>query len=111
MDLSKLESMSSEALQAIRDKCIDVLGKRKGNSLRRGAVGWFLDRQNAKRYIYVERINQKTVSGYEVDPITRARISLTSWRVSPNLLNMVGDVAPPKPVAAHRPSTAAAAVW
>lgn len=111
MDLTKLESMSSEALQAIRDKCVEVLGNRRSNSLRRGAVGWFLDRNNAKRFLYVERINAKTVSGYEVDPITRVRVNTTTWRVSPNLLNIVGDVAPPRPATAHRPSTAAAAVW
>lgn len=111
MDLTKLESMSSEALQAIRDKCIDTLAKRKDNSLRRGAIGWFLDRTNAKRYLYVERINTKTVSGYEVDSITRKRLSATTWRVSPNLLNIVGEATPPKPVAAHRPSTSAANAW
>lgn len=111
MDLTKLESMSSDALQAIRDKCVEVLGNRKANSLRRGAIGWFLDRNNAKRFLFIERINAKTVSGYEVDSITRRRLNTTTWRVSPALLNIVGDVAPPKPAAAHRPSTTAAAVW
>lgn len=111
MDLTKLESMSSEALQAIRDKCIDVLTKRRTNSLRRGAIGWFMDNKGGKRFLYIERINTKTVSGYEVDSVTQRRLNTTTWRVSPALLNIVGDVAPPKPAAAHRPSTAAAAVW
>ena len=111
MDLIKLELLSSEALQAVRDKCIDVLTKRRASTLRRGAIGWFMDGKGGKRFLYVDRINTKTVSGHEVDPITHKRLNTTTWRVSPNLLNIVGDVAPPKPAAAHKPSTTAAAVW
>ena len=106
MDLSKLEYMSVEMLTALRDKCVDVLAKRKTATLRRGATGWFIDREGNKRHIYVTRINSKTVSGFEIDPVTRARVTQTTWRVSPALLNMTTDVArPAMPAAPHRPTT------
>lgn len=109
MDFSKtklLELMSSEMLIALRDKCVEVLAKRKAAALRRGAVGWFIDRAGDKRHIYVTRINAKTVSGYEVDPVTRKRINQTTWRVSPALLNITNDgVKPAMPAVPHRPTT------
>lgn len=111
MDLTKLESMSSEALQAIRDKCVEVLVSRQKNTLRRGATAWFLDRDGHKRTVIVERINSKTVSGYEIDPTTRARVNTINWRISPALLNVIGDPAPAKPAPAHKPSTTASIAW
>jgi hypothetical protein len=112
MDLSKLEHISTEGLIAMRDKCVELLEKRKTATLRRGAVGWFIDRNGDKRHIYVTRINSKTVSGFEVDPITRVRLNQTNWRVSPTLLNVV--TATPARTSApviHRPTTEAEAVW
>lgn len=113
MNLSALESMSSDALLAIRDKCVSVLESRKTATLRRGAVGWFMDRNGVKRFLYIERINAKSVSGYEVDELTRRRLNPTTWRVSPALLNIVGDSMPraAAPAVPHRPSTTAEAVW
>lgn len=116
MNLAALESMSSDALQAIRDKCVEILGSRKCLSLRHGAVGWFFDRQGAKRFLKVERINPKTVSGHEVDGVTHQRLTTVNWRVSPQLLNIVGEVAPVRkaptaPVTPHRPTTSIPSSW
>ena len=111
MDLTKLESMSSEALQAIRDKCVEVLASRKENSLRRGGVAWFFDKDGRKRTMMIERVNAKSVSGREIDPVTLKNIGGTVWRVSPALLNVIGEPAPAKPAAAHKPSTTASGAW
>lgn len=111
MDLSKLDSVSSEGLQMLRDRCVELLAKRNTTQLRRGAIAWFMDSSGTKRHIYITRINTKTVSGEEMDPITRVRIPHKTWRVTPRLLNIVGDVASSKPATVHRPSTAAAALW
>lgn len=111
MDLSKLDQISSEGLQALRDRCVELLAKRNSTSLRRGAIAWFMDRNGNKRHIYVTRINAKTVSGEELDPITRVRNSFKTWRVSPQMLNVVGETAPARPVPAHRPSTSMPASW
>ncbi len=111
MDLSRLESMSSEGLQAIRDKCVEVLAARRATSLRRGCIAWFLDGKGMKRTIRVERINTKTVSGREIDPITLQTLGGLGWRVTPSVLNMVGEPAPPKPASAHKPSTNATSAW
>lgn len=111
MDLTKLESMSSEALQAIRDRCVEVLTSRKANSLRRGGVAWFFDKEGRKRTMLVERINAKSVSGREIDPVTLQKLGGTTWRVSPALLNVIGEPAPAKPAPAHKPSTTASSAW
>lgn len=85
-----MEKLSSESLQTIRDKAGEILKARGATALRRGAIGWFLDRAGTKRFMQVRRINAKTISGIEVDPVTFAPIAgRSTWRVSPNLLNMV----------------------
>ena len=113
MDLSKLEMMGSDTLQAIRDKCVEVLAARRENSLRRGATAWFIDSKGVKRTMLIERINSKTVSGREIDPITRQYIGSATWRVTPALLNVVGEKRPtpvaPTPI--HKPSTTADNAW
>lgn len=111
MDLSKLDHISTEGLQALRDRCVEILAKRKTSTLRRGVIAWFMDRDGNKRHIYVTRINAKTVSGEEVDSITRVRNPLKTWRVTPALLNVMADPTPTRPVPAHRPSTLLPSSW
>lgn len=116
MDLSKLDKLSTDALQKMRDTCQDILTKRNANAMRVGAVGWFLDGQGVKRFIRITRVNHKTVSGILVDEVTFMDLSAgrgQKWRVSPSLLNIL-DLSPKvKPSAApapvHRPTTSASA--
>ena len=61
MDLTKLESMSSDALRAIRDKTIEVLATRTDNQLRTGSIAWFKDREGNKRYVKITRANPKSM--------------------------------------------------
>ena len=91
MDLSKLELMTTDALQAIRDKCAEVLKKRAGLAIRHGVVAWFMDSSGKKRFMRIARINPKSVSGYEVDPDSHFRMGKTSWKVGQSLLNPVVD--------------------
>lgn len=90
MDLSKLEVVSTDALQAIRDKCADVLKKRAGLAIQRGAVAWFLDKEGGKRFMRISRINQRTCSGNEVDPDTHCLKPMT-WKVGMGALTPVVD--------------------
>ncbi len=90
MDLSKLESLSSETLQALRDKCIEVLKSRVGSGLYRGAVAWFNDSTGKKRYIRIKRVNAKTVSGQEYDYEHGVELTMR-WKVSPMMLNVIVD--------------------
>jgi hypothetical protein len=87
MDLTKLEVLSSETLQALRDKCVEVLRLRTAGAVRVGATAWFLDSAGKKRYLRITRINAKTVSGREVDEY-RNELP-TRWKVSPSSLNVV----------------------
>jgi hypothetical protein len=102
MDLKKLEGLSTEALASIRDKCAEVLRGRSEIALRSGAIGYFRDQRGVKRFMRVTRINQKTVSGYECDPETGARLGSAEarWKVSPHLLTIMGTGPKPKPVVA-----------
>lgn len=90
MDLSKLEGLSSETLQALRDKCIEVLKSRVGSGLRAGALAWFNDSTGKKRYIRIKRVNHKTVSGKEYDYEHGVEMPM-GWKVSPMMLNIVVD--------------------
>ena len=112
MDLSKLDLLSTAALQALRDRAQDILTKRNANTLRHGAIGWFKDRIGQKRFIRIIRVNAKTVTGIEVDGTTFMDTSVgrgMTWRVSPMLLNIIDTSAKanvaPTPAVPHRPST------
>lgn len=116
MDLTKLESMSSDALRAIRDKTIEVLAARTDNQLRTGSIAWFKDGEGNKRYVKIARVNPKSMSAVEVDPVHYAPVSTATWRVSRNLLNVVDNpgvkkVTPPAPIVPHRITTAAPSSW
>ena len=88
MDLSKLEALSSETLQAVRDKCIEVLKVRVGAAIRVGAIAWFNDSAGKKRYIKIKRVNGKTISGVEWDNEFSKELPMR-WKVSPMMLNVV----------------------
>lgn len=90
MDVSKLESLSTETLQAMRDGCIAVLKKRSAGALYNGRIAWFLDSKGNKRYIRIKRINPKSISGQEVNPDNYAELPMR-WKVSPHSLNPVVD--------------------
>ena len=114
MDLSKLDLLSTAALQALRDRTQELLNKRNANALRHGAIGWFMDRNGIKRHIRVIRINAKTVSGIEVDGTTYLDTTMgrgMTWRVSPSLLNILDTSAKakaaPSPIVPHKPSSSA----
>jgi hypothetical protein len=116
MDLSKLESMSSDALRAIRDKTIEVLATRTDNQLRTGSIAWFKDKEGNKRYVKITRANPKSMSAVEVDPVTHGPTSTTTWRIGRALLNVVSNpgvkkVTPPAPIVPHRITTAAPSSW
>ena len=97
MDLSVLEKMSTEALCGIRDKAADILRERSSGALRVGMIGYFIDSRGNRRMLRVDRVNQKTVSGVEVDAIHHMPLSAKSggWRVSKNLMTMI-DTGPTK---------------
>jgi len=88
MDLSKLETLSTETLQAMRDECMAVLKKRSAGALFTGRIAWFLDAKGDKRYIRIKRVNPKTISGQEVNPDNYSELP-TRWKVSPGSLNPV----------------------
>lgn len=116
MDLSKLESMSSDALRAIRDKSIEVLATRTDNQLRTGSIAWFKDKEGNKRYVKITRANVKSMSAVEVDPVSYGPVSTATWRISRNLLNVVNNpgvkkVTPPAPIVPHRITTSAPSSW
>ncbi len=116
MDLSKLEQMSTDALRAIRDKAVAVLNTRLDNSLRYGTIASFKDRNGQLRYMRVERVSAKSVSGVECDPTTHGAVSTVKWRVSQNLLTVVANpgvkpVAPAKPSVPYRPSSVPDNAW
>lgn len=104
MDLTVLEKMSTEALYKIRDHTMQILANRSMTGLRVGGVGWFLDKQGRKRFLRVERVNAKSVSGREVDEVTLMPLSAFGgqWRVSRTLMNMIGTT----PTAGSPKSTA-----
>jgi hypothetical protein len=111
MDLQKMELMSTDALRAIRDKAIAVLNLRLDNSLRQGSIVSFKDRDGSTRYLRVNRVSGKSVSGVECDPVTYGAVSTARWRVGITLLSVVANpgvkpVAPPKPATPYRPTTA-----
>lgn len=113
MDLTKLEAMSTEALASIRDKCSEVLRNRSETALRIGAVGSFTDSLGKRHFMRVQRINQKTVSGYEVDAADHNIVFKNKWKVSPQLLTIVGTGPKPKPIVrpAYVPQSTAAEQW
>ena len=110
MDLTVLEKMSTEALIALRDKTKEVLDKRSVGALRRGGVGFFSDQKGNRRFMRIERINDKSVSGYEVDGLHFQRLSPTGgkWRVGTGLITMM-DTSPkaaPKAAPSYVPKSA-----
>ena len=113
MNLSGFESMSSEGLQAIRDKCMEILAARKVSAIRRGVTVWFLDADGRRRTIRIERVNTKTVSGREIDPVTLQNLGGQTWRVGLSLVNVVGDSTAAKESLppTHKPSTTADNAW
>ena len=113
MDLNKLEALSTEALSAIRDKCAEVLRTRSEVALRHGAIGWFLDGGGKRHFMRVDRINTKTISGVEVDATDHSIAFKNKWKVSPNLLTIVGTGPKPKPVVrpAYVPQSTVDAQW
>jgi len=113
MDLQKLEALSTDALGAIRDKCSEILRTRSDGALRTHAVGFFNDSNGKRHYIRIQRINQKTVSGVEVDAADHAITFKNKWKVSPQLLTIVGTGPKPKPIVkpAYVPQSTAADQW
>lgn len=116
MDLNKLEALSTDALAAIRDKCAEVLSSRSETALRRGAIGYFRDsRTGTKRFMRITRVNQKTVSGHEVDPESGLRVGAanSNWKVSFSLLTILGTGPKPKPIVrpAYVPQSATTDTW
>lgn len=116
MDLSKLEQMTTDALRAIRDKCDAVLTTRVDNQLRSGSIASFRDRDGSTRYLRVNRVNDKSVSGVECDPKTFGAISTTRWRVGRSLLTVIANpgvrAAPiSKPVTPYKPTSVPDSAW
>lgn len=108
MELNRLELLSSSVVEKIRDKCADILRGRKVAEVRAGALAWFTDRGGVKHTVRVSRINPKTVSCQEIDPVTLEPMR-TKWKVSPMFLNPIVDEAKARklemPVVAHKPTT------
>jgi len=116
MDLSKLELMTTDALRAIRDKCEAVLTTRVDNQLRSGSIASFKDRDGSIRYLRVNRVNGKSVSGVECDPTTYGAISTTRWRVGRSLLTVIANpgvkpAAVAKPAVPYRPTSVPDSAW
>lgn len=96
MDVSKLSLLSDDALRTLNNAVVQILRQRQtakqreaANQLHFGGIASFYSRKDGKTIkIRVDRMNLKTVSGTEVDPITHKPTSRT-WRVSPSLLTAV----------------------
>lgn len=94
MNLDALEKMSTDALFAIRDRTIEVLRQRSQAALRIGAIGWILDDKGGKRFMRIKRVNGKSISAIEVDPITHRELP-TRWRVGHNSLTIINTAPAP----------------
>lgn len=97
MNLDALEKMSTDALCSIRDKTIEVLRERSIGAMRVGAIGWLIDGGGTKRHMRINRINAKSISATEVDPITLKALP-TRWKVGHNSLTILNTG--PKPTRA-----------
>lgn len=113
MDLTKLEALSTDALCAMRDKCAEILRSRSVTALRRGAKGWFLASSGEKVFVRIDRINQKTLSCTKLNADTLAPMEGHRWKVSPQMVTIIGTRPAAKPVAtpAYVPQSVGVDQW
>lgn len=86
MDLSKLHTLSTEALQTLKNGVENILNSRLDTTLRHGREVTF-EAQGVMRTARVERINHKTVTVTELSPDSGKK-----WRVSKNLLSVKPEI-------------------
>lgn len=114
MDLSKLNSLSTDTLRQMNTHIVSLLRQRQsqtqfeaGSKLRIGQKATFVSRDGRNVTVFVDKINVKTVNCTEVGPDGK-RMPTLKWRVAPSFLK-------PEPIAAkgsNRPSTVAqGATW
>lgn len=105
MDLNKLNLASTESLTKLRDAVDAVLNSRLDTRLLPGRIGAFLDRDNRTRFLMIEKINGKTVSGSEtaksINPGGKWRVGKGQIKVEPVAKKQPSGVAFLTP---HRPS-------
>ncbi len=105
MDLNKLNLASTESLTKLRDAVDAVLASRLDTRLLPGRVGEFQDRDGRTRFLMIDKINGKTVSGTEtgrsINPGGKWRVGKSQIKVEP-----VAKIAPGPTVkftAPHKP--------
>lgn len=93
MDMSRLNSMSTESLRQLNNMVVGVLRQRsaqeafdQGRQFRIGQMVKFKDRYGRPVTMQIERINTKTISGIARDAVTGRK---TNWRVHPSFLSPV----------------------
>lgn len=90
---SDLRSLDDTTLRAWFDTAREELNYRisrkvvlAGNQFRVGDLVSFRAKSGARIIMMVAKVNTKTMSGVEVDPITRVANKFKSWRVTPTLV-------------------------
>lgn len=92
IDANKLDAFSLETLQKLGKQITEAIGRKQRQVLRPGIEATFLHPQQGRRIrIMIQKVNPKTIGGYEIDD-DGIHLRRKTWRVAPNLL----EVVPPK---------------
>lgn len=106
MNLSMLDGMKTESLQAIQEHITKLMAARFDTSIRRGRTATFMDsRGGITRTIRIDQVNRITVSATEISPEAgkRWKVGLQSVKVVPIERGMAHVVA--KPAGPHVPTS------
>lgn len=90
---SMLNAMSEQELRDLNARIVTIIKERmritqmeKASEFRVGQRVSFPDKDGMTRLLRITRINTKSVSGFEIDPVTGVE-GHRQWRVAPSLLS------------------------
>ena len=114
IDAKKLDAFSLDTLKALKEQVTQAIKRKQRALLRPGSMAEFSSEKYGKRIrIMIERINPKTVGGYEIDIASGAHLTKRKWRVAPEFLEpYTVPVKPPaKPLGVGADAPATGAGW
>jgi hypothetical protein len=89
IDAHKLDALSIDTLMALKESVVQAIVRKQRQTLRAGSEAEFYHPKLGRTVrIMIERINPKTIGGYEIDE-NGIHLRKKTWRVGPSILKPV----------------------